>query len=87
MAQDITQSLTQITTNTSIKSSFIDPLYLKPDYTHFLRLWYCPPFDDCNIPKFIDLNLPLKIDSPTRTNKKDWALYKQVCLCDTNSCI
>ena len=56
MGKEITQLLTQITTNTSIKSLFIDPLWLKPEYNQFLRMWYSDPFGNCNIPKVLDLN-------------------------------
>ena len=56
MSKEITQLLTQITTNTSIKSLFIDPLWLKPQYNEFLRMWYSQPFGNCIIPKILDLN-------------------------------
>ena len=56
MSKEVTQLLTQITTNTSIKSLFIDPLWLKPQYNEFLRMWYSQPFGNCIIPKILDLN-------------------------------
>ena len=56
MGKEIVQLITQITTNTSIKSLFIDPLWLKPEYNQFLRMWYRDPFGNCNIPNVLDLN-------------------------------
>ena len=69
MGKEIIQLLTQITTNTSIKSLFIYPLQLKAEYNDFLRMWYCQPFGDCNIPQILDINpsrIPVTVCARTR---------------------
>ena len=49
--KEIVQLLTQITTNTNIKSIYIEPLWLNKECNDFLRMWYCQPFGNCNIPQ------------------------------------
>ena len=55
MGKEITSLLTQITTKTSIKSLYLDPLWLAPEYNEYLRMWYGEPFGNCNIPQMLDL--------------------------------
>ena len=55
-SKEISQLLTQITTNTNIKSIYIEPLWLNKECNHFLRMWYCQPFGNCNIPQVVDLH-------------------------------
>ena len=64
--EEITSLLTKITTNTSIKSLYIDPLWLAPKYNQFLRMWYCEPFGNCNIPQVLDSNGQKRSSHPRR---------------------
>ena len=85
MGKEIIQLLTQITTNTTIKSLFIDPLWLKPEYNQFLRMWYCDPFGNCNIPKILDLN-PSRMTAPPRVKKIAQYMKRSIYVAQIRQC-
>ena len=75
-SQEIASLITRVTTTTTIKSLYFEPLWIADDCVDFLRMWYDDPFGCCNIPKIV-ISRRKKGDSMDKNSTDDACRIKK----------